>query len=393
MPHNALARYHGPARRTVAAAVIRGAGHVARRYGGTLLKAARKSFAHKVHKKSGKQSKRVMTVAAPADSHSGLVTNTVKVGSFKKAKLLKGQKTVGRWRYQQDNKMFLLGTAGGQTVTVVASANTIAKVLTSSGAGYDATQGYTALYRMNPYEGNTGSANLPSLISQLQDRFIMLSVCFELEFTSLGAVGTYCDVYVCRAKKANSVGPIQCWQQGYVDAGFTVAGFSAPGPGSSTGVLGVQSPFMAHTKPNDVRLFRDFWKIEKVVPLAFTGNGSERLNIDVGINKVIKVQDYQRYLSSGNNYAPGSYVVFAVTRGGIVVDNTNTGVGEVPTYGTTRLGLIVQEKTTMCGVMGNSGRLDSNLGYSNVSISVPQSAELFVNEVDQPVTVASGTVQ
>lgn len=375
-------------RGAVARAGIHLASRAARHVGSAVKKAFRKP-------KKAKGVKKGRPTGNVGDTHSGLARQTIKIGNRKRAKLLKRQKTVGRWRYTQTNKQIISGASGAQTVTVLVTPLTSAKILTSTGNAYNTDQNDVALEQLNPYLASTGSAYLAPTITPLNDRFIVINCNLEIEITNFSAVGTYVDVYLCVAKKMGvSSGPAQ-WTSGLNLQNQGQAAQVFPLAGLSVGAPGGVSVFMPGARPSESKVFGDFWQIKAVKALEFTGNSTERLYFDIGVNKVIKMQDIRTYASQGTPMIRGlTYQVFIVQRGAIVVDTTNLATlgTEFATYGSTKLGVITLEKYSMCGVMGATGRLDVSTAYSGISTSVLPVNQALVNEVDVPATVLGSTV-
>lgn len=396
MPRH-VARYrHRAAPRNVGVAAYRAGQHLVRRHAGRVVAAgAKAAWGHmKKRFKRGPvvEKTRKLVVGNPGESHSGLGRATIKVGSRVKAKLLKRQKTVGRWKYTQTDAYNLVGFPGGQTATSLVSPLTVAKLLTSTGAAYNADQNRVALEQLNPYLANTGSAYLATVISPLTDRFIVIDYTLEVELTNFSGVGCYMDLYLCQAKKASNVNAIAQWSQGLLNnsGGQVVQTF--PVAGSTASNVGSENIFMPGARPTEAKLFKDFWNVRAVKSLEFTGNSTERVHFDVGVNKVIKMQDVRAYGTSGMVFMPGvTWNLFAVARGALVVDNT-VPLTQLITYGSTRVGCVVVEKYNMCGVMGNSSRIDITTATTNIPSGQTLSNQVFLNEVDAGSTVATGTV-
>lgn len=390
-------RYSGGiARRAVAAArslgsnrslqrsAARGVGKIVKR----AYSAAKKRFSSKK-----KVRKTDDPVPGSAMSHSGINASNIKVGK-RKLKLLKNQTTVGRWRYQQTYKGVIASAAGTQSLILPVSTLTVDKVLTSTGAAYTSTQSFTALTNLNPYLSAPVGPYLPAVATPFTDRFIVLNTALEFEFTSFSAVGAIVDVYVLTAKKTTNGSPVAFWNQGLLQQAEGQAAATIPNTPSVTGTVGYPSSAFVHCKPTESRLFKDFWHIDTVKTLYFTGNSTEKINIDFNVNKVIKRVDWLQYQAQSDLYIAGiTQSIMLVARGAVVLDETPsiTG-GEQPTYGSCKIGYIVQEKYTMCGVKGNTGRLDVSTIYDNVPSSATLANQKVLLETDFPTDVNSSTV-
>lgn len=345
---------------------------------------------HKANKNK-KKAKELPKFQAPADSHSGLATETVRIKLHPKMKIPKKMRAVGRWRYQQDNKLTLTGNAGIQSAALLALPLNVNKFLTSTGGGYNVFQNCVALEQMNPSVGVLGSTALAATATPNGDMIGVKKVLLELELSSWTAAGIYLDIYVCVAKKAGAKDPVNVWNTGYANNAFGTSAAGIPGAGLSAGTLGYPTASFAHTRPSETRTFNDFWKILKVKSIALTGNSTERYNIDITVNRVAKFVDIRQYSADGIQYMPNmSYAVFAVSRGAIVEDITLGS--NFATYAQHRYGCIVQEKYVLCGLIGDTTRYDSNLLYSNVSANATLANQKLLNETDIPVTLDTASV-
>lgn len=382
---------HNNRGRSIVRRAAAAAPYVARR-ANQLYKRVKKAYKKKETKT--KSVKKYRGIGNSSDSHSGIQRNTIRVGN-KSLKMLKGQTTCGRWVYAQTYKSILTSGAGLQGVTTLVSPVTASKCLLTSGNTYSVEQNDVALEQLNPYLTNTGSAYLPTVVTPLTDRFIIKSVALELELTSFSAVGTRMDIYICVAKKAGGLQPIVAWNAGLAQQNQGQPIEVAPGAGTvGGGVIGYPTNTVPHVKPNEARAFRDFWKVLAVKTVEFTGNSTEILNIDIDVNRVVKMVDVRTYYNSGINNMPNmTYSVFAVQRGAVVADITS-GVGgsETVTYGSTKVGMCLIERYTMCGVKGNSGRLDVSANYTNIGTGTAFANQTLLNEVDVQTTVTAGTV-
>lgn len=332
----------------------------------------------------------------PAESHSGIGISTVRVGNWKPSRLLKGQTTVGRWRYQQMYRFMITGTAGVQSIYQGPTILTISKILTTSGVNYNLQQADVALEQLNPYLKTTGSTYLGAVATPLDDRFIVKSVNLEFEFTSLSGVGAYLDVYVCKAKKDARALAVTAWADGLQQQAEGQTVYQPPVLGAINGFLpGYPTPAVVHSKPSESQLFKNYWSIAKVKSLEFTGNASQRLNVDIGINKIIKTNVLRELQAETTLNLRGiTWDVFFVLRGAVVEDTTSTTPASygAPTYGAAKVAMIVQEKYIMCGVKGNAGRLNVSTVVDQIGPGTTNPNTSILNEIDIPSIVSSVTV-
>lgn len=329
---------------------------------------------------------------APADSHSGVGLDTIRVGNWKPAKLLKRQFTKGAWKYQQDYRAMLNGQSGAQTCTNIVYPMSLSKLLVSTGSSYGIIDNDVALEQLNPYLNTVGSTYLPQTLP-LNDRFIVKNCTLELEMTSLSAVGCYLDVYVVQCKKACKQDPLYMWNQGLGIQSEGQSVFVNPPIGVGPFAPGYPTKDIPHAKPGESKLFSQYYRILKVRSFQFTGNSSMRFNIDIGINKVIKMETVRQYVTDGITHQPGSFAIFTVQRGSVVEDTTPSGpYNGLPTYGTTKIGYVLQERYNMCGVMGNTGRLNVSTVVDTLPNGQTLANQSLLNEVDVSALLSNSSV-
>ena len=339
---------------------------------------------------------RTMNVEATANGHSAINTQTVKVGNWKKPKA----QTAGTWNYQQSYRYNLASQAGVQAVNNIVIPLHYSKIFTSSGPTYASYQNFTALEQMNPaINGIVGGAYVGAS-NPLNDRFIVNTCNLQLELTNFSVVACFMDVYITCCSRDTAKDAVSTWADGL--AIQALGNVQAAQPPAATGSVAVGNGtvgFPAITgidnHPREAKLFGQFYKTHKVKRLMLVGGSSETLNIDIGINKVVKCETLRELSSGGAGYLKGlTWHIFVVQRGSLVEDNAPGAGGnpQLPTYGATKVGCIVQEKYRMCGVKNNSSRLTTSLQYSNVPFGTLPTYEGVLNEVDQVVSVLSATV-
>lgn len=364
--------------------------------------------AKRKYKKGGSRTRTsTATIAeeATGNTHSALNTQTIKVGNWKRPKA----STVGKWRYQQTYRYNLTSQAGLQNVTPIVCPLHYNKIFVNSGGAYNYNQNYTALEVLNPYLTPTigvGPNNYGNVAVPQNDRFIINSVNLQCEFTNFSLVGCFLDIYVVCCKKPTVDDAVNMWSKGLVYQSLGLTQMQQPNAATSTSVAGSSFPAAAgyptvnavDTHPREVKLFGEFYKTHRVKRMMMTGGSTETLNIDIGINKVLKCEQYRELSSGGAGFLDGvTWEVFVVQRGSLVEDQASGGTANpnphLPTYGDTRVGLIVQEKYVMCGVMGNTTRLNTSYEYSNVPYGTSQGNEGILNVIDTLQVVASSVVQ
>lgn len=324
--------------------------------------------------------------------HSGIGGTTIKINeSGHKLKLLKKQSKMGLWKYQQTHKYILSSVSGTQSIFDICTVNSVSQILTSSSTTYAFNQNCIALEQLNPYLLNTGSTYLPNNFLPLNDRFIINNNSINMEFTNFSPIGAIIDVYILKAKKLNKDSAVNTWSYGLTDdaLGQTNAGLPAAGTGTF-GSVGSPTPFMVGVKPTDASLFKSYWKIASVKHFTLSPASTEQLNIDIGIDRVVKMVDVREEASSAMLYRPSTtYQIMVVSRGALVLDNT-TATLQTPTFGQTKVGLIVTAHTHCSAVKGgNSNRLSVNTAYSSIPSNATATNQSLLNEVDVAITAAA----
>lgn len=326
-------------------------------------------------KSNSRKSKKPVKKPRPAGeqvSHSSLSSSTIKIKSANKPRLNKRQKIMGTWTYQQCQSGYYVSQEGQQAMYITGAVNSLQQRVTSSGASFAYYQNDVGLQQLNPYLTNTGSAKLASIVTPLEDRFIVKGVTIDMEVTNFEPVGVFCDVYICKVKKVCNQGMISTIDSGLMNEAF---GLSSTTPA----VAGYGNHFAPGVKPNDSNLFKEFFKIEAVRSLEMTAGATERIHIDIELDKLVKTDDVNASIVTGNVFDSSTYVTFIVHRGSLVFNTTTNLVS----YGPTKIGIVSLFKYRCCAVGGNADRLSSNI-FSTANLETTGGLGLRVlNEVDQ----------
>lgn len=323
--------------------------------------------------------------------HSGVERNSVNL-VFKAKKGLPGsQKGMGTFHYAQNHVLKTTSAAGTQNAWVLACGATVSQCLTSSGGSYNPYQNNTALELMNPNLTNTGSSFVPTVVTPLNDRFLLKNQVAEVEITNMTGVATYCELYLCVAKTANASDPVNQWAQGYTDDSFGVAANVFPAPGTSvSGATGKGGITFPGAVPGETSTFRSMWKVKYQHKFELAGAASYQHFINIDQNVMIKRD--QLVAQSGSWKNGVSWCLFVVQRGAVVLDITTVGAGNgIPTFGSTVLATIVTVKTKMQAVAGNAARLSTVFVADRVPANAATNMEEIINEVDGAVLVSTLT--
>lgn len=343
----------------------------------------------------GSRTATTLKQADPAgQAHSAISTKTIRVGKWKKC----SADTIGKWQYQQTYRYNLTSSAGQQGVSTVLVPLHLQKILNSTGAGYNSYQSYTALELLNPYLSPTqlaGFNNYGNVQIPQNDRFVCESVCIQMELSNFSIVSAYVDIYVLQCRKSTADDATTIWSRGLLLQALGQPAMSQPvavtvAP-QGTGVEGYPIPSAVHVKPTDGKLFAQFYKTHKVKSLMMMGGASETVNIDIGVNKVIDVTTLKQLGSQNTQYIAGlTWQIMIVQRGTLVEDTGVTSAQQFPTYGTTKIGCILQEKYKLCGVKGNTTRLNTSTEYSNIPYGQASGNQSLINVIDQVEAVSAG---
>lgn len=319
------------------------------------------------------------------EGHSGMDSAVVKV-HYGKAK--HNKMTMGKWLYHESRAGFVTSVAGKQgawDIQFFCTPNQMCQTVTI--ANPDTVSANIGLMDLNPYNKDTGSRVL-SAIQPLEDRFYLKGFETELEITNFSNVGAFLEIRLLRCKKSvnygAAVGPNTSWNQGYANEAFGQAVATGGAIGTGVGAVGGYSNLEdVGANPKESPLFRQIWEVVAEKKVMITSASTEKVKFDVFCDRIIK-QDIQKPYIDGNvqYVSRQTYALHVVTRGSIVLDATVSIAAEVPTYGATRLGYVLNTKYHACAVKGNSGRLNSNRAYMNNAFGTLVANQRNLDEID-----------
>jgi len=233
-----------------------------------------------------------------AAGHSGISTDTLKFKS--RARTKKRHQLTGMWRYQQNHNDAFVTAAGSQAAFNLLTIGSRSNCYVSTGAAYGFDQNYTALEQMNPYKSNTGSSFIPSVVNQLNDRFMLGSCAVKGMVTNFSAIAAIVDIYVITPKILTNETPTNAWSN--IDDGYGLGAATLPAPGTAAGgVIGSNNVSIPFVHPHDNSRFRSVWKICGVKSMRLEGNSTELVNFDFKWNKVMQKN---KYTTQAFNYIP-----------------------------------------------------------------------------------------
>lgn len=318
----------------------------------------------------------------PASGHSVISSNFSKI--FRSKAKLKIKRTMGIWRHMQTHIALVTTTAGNQAVADLLFVNTVPQNITSTGTSYGIFQAATAYEQLNPNLTNTGSGYLGSSVTPPEDRWVVLDHNINIEWTNFSPVAAHVDVYVMKCLKPTNQSAYTLWSTGYAAMAFGTPQVTLPPAGTTVGTVGYDAVNVVGARPTDTRLFKDFWKIVQCKSFDLAGNESFNDVIHIVQNQVKKREDLTQLSANGSVYHSGSFEVFYIVRGQVVLDTT-VALSPKPTFGSIKIGYVAQVKTNLQGVKDAVNRLNTN----NVVVNYPNAASLanqsLINEVDAQV--------
>lgn len=291
----------------------------------------------------------------------------------------------GLWTYTQSTQGYIFNDAGYQAVNDIGYFAAIRQIRESDGSGYTNIQNALALQNMNPYMTSTGSAYFSGQTTPKTNEFVLRSIDLSLELVNLTNVACVVDLYFITSKKGTNKTPFELWTEGYANeaAGKSTMTFPAAGLGApaTSGGGSFNDP---HAKPNEVKLFNEYFKILKKIPLDMASSSVESLDVNIVVNKLIKTEVIEREFNESHLLHPNlSVQVFGIVRGQPIVDYTYTGATRV-TYAATEIGYIARAKYSCYSVSGNAGRLNTQIHHTNISTSTAATRVINVDDVIAP---------
>lgn len=314
-------------------------------------------------------------------AHSDLLGTDIKINHGRIVK-----KTIGKWIYQQTHSSIITSASGLQYFTQQYKIASPSQLLVSTGAGYSGEQNFKSLQSLNPYGFTTGNnQTLTSQVIPKTDCFIIKSVNVSIEISNMGPDSCYFDLYVVRAKKNCEINMDTAWQNGMLDQ-YNVVGATAivnPGAGNSAATFGGAKPDIVGTKPGDSKLFRDYFQIDAVKHINMSGGATHNVNVDIIMNKLVKVEETQELLNRSVVYQGGLTTgIMYVFRGQVGIDTTSTTANERATYLANKLASVSTVKYHCCAVPGQASRVNSQFLASGVPSGATTANQQMENVVD-----------
>jgi len=335
---------------------------------------------------------KIVEIPGGTAHHSGLGVATIKVHQGKPKRNLK---TIGKWEYHIARVGYVTSPTGEQSGTELNYYCTPTQMCgTSTIAFPGTTQSDIGLLDMNPYCANTGSRVLSSTINPLEDRFYLKGFQTDLEISNMSVVGAFLEIRLLRSRRTSDLrSPNLAWNEGYSNQAFGQTSVNQPGPG--TGLVGTAGGYGnlvdPGASPKDSAIFNQFWEVVAQKNVQMVGGSTERVKFDVFCDRVIKKDVNLVYIQQGSLFVSRqTYCLHIVCRGAVVNDNT-TALQEIPTYGSCKLGYVLNTHYHACAVKGNASRLSTNRAYLPIPFGATPANQSLLNENDVETSVLTGT--
>lgn len=292
-------------------------------------------------------------------------TRSVKFTVVMKRKVPKHDK--GQWNYSQTHQTIQTAVAGRQSVQDLFSMGNIDQFTASTGSAYSVFQNHTAIQQLNPYLSTSGSVFLPPTATPLTDRFLVKNYTMKTTFASFADADQTGWIYYLTPRVHVTSTPLTAWQNAALQMGAGKAAYTQPAAGTITGgSAGPTRPEYPYETPLRNSSFSSQWKILKVVKVQLAAGGHQIINATFKVNKIWRQDMVSTNLIEGSRYMPGLTVfVMPVWLGEVVMDTT-TMATPIPTYSTTKVGVITVNEYTCSSVHGNAGRLSGAFDAINI---------------------------
>lgn len=309
------------------------------------------------------------------DQHSGIGSRNV---TLKLHPSLKGQ-GYSTWKFAQNYAGTIAGNAGVQAVSLIMGVCLRNQFITDT-----ATPGFAQirqnLFDLNASRAITGSALIPApLLKPATDRLCVYNVRTNFMFTNLESVGSILTLYFVTPKRdAANLSDVQ-WANAMSGEGLTVPLRTRSLPGVYGGTTaGSGSTSDVFSKPTEFRLFKDMWRVMRVIRLRLAAGATEEVNVTSYINKMVKLQTITE--QAVESLRGLTIQCIAVAYGQVVHDN---GGAATMTTASTKIGF-VETCTYTCGLTKAVGatRLDDYFTNQQIPVGTLPAAQMNIDIQD-----------
>lgn len=244
--------------------------------------------------------------------------NVITMGSKRRVR------SMGRWSYLYQNQGQVVVNAGNQGVADMAfHGHIVGQYLSNSGATgiVNAATWKDNPFTLNPFQTNTGSANVFTSVVQPSNDIIFLESCMaSMQIVNSSNTPVVCDIYWCVPRIGLRDGPTVTWINSLADAAMGQP--SNINPTSSVGALTVGAPLISTygQSPAYERTFRELYNIKLRKKIILQGGSSHDIRYKIWFNKFLHRSTLEEKQTTGIAVAPGiSLVPMIVARPGPVV--------------------------------------------------------------------------
>lgn len=350
---------------------------------GALGKRAGQALGKRIFKKR-KAQPRSRGVSRDADDfHSGIARKSVSIKLHKKLK----HKGLGQWKFSQNYSGILSGNSGNQTNSVIFTCCARNQFVTDQPTP-NFLQIRQNLFDLNTDRVNTGSTLVPTQIKPATDRLAVYYVRQNLMLTNFESAACVVYLYWVTSKKDWPVFADVTWSNALAGESLTVANRTRAAGGTYGGTTaGAALATDVWQRPTDCRLFKDVYKVLKVMEVKLAGGATEEINVHIAINKLVKLQDIT---NQPHEIIKGLTVqMLAVAYAQPVHDTTVSATSNVVTTGSVEVG-IVETAIYHCGLTAEAKatRLDDFYTNQQMPDNVLLAKQTMIGETDAVIPVA-----
>lgn len=393
----------------------RAVGHAARAIEGYFKKGKHahtqtQKFGHKhAHTQTHTKTKTTEEKLKGDDVHSGVTDWTCKILAhchqpvgvdFKSGCHQLSETSSARW----------VGSAGQTYVGLLSVMASASQQLVNSGSSSNLIAnpalGTIAYLDLNPNRSNTGSVQFVSQLKHSTEKIWVASHNVKVSLFNPSSIAQSVWIYVVKSKEMSPNDVTTNYQkilegEGRFFNANSVAGIAAgQSTGGSVGYFG--STNLDQFSPSCNKEFKRMYEILKCHRVNLAASAQEDLDFRIKHDYMV---DALKLISQSNNLSndPNSWTqanclnilypkhciqVFAVVRGGAIIDETAAGA-KVPTFASPNVGWIISKKTKVYPVRDNGQRYNTREGVFQLPVNVAGADQKAINVVDALAAVVS----
>nr|WAE43035.1 MAG: capsid protein [Cressdnaviricota sp.] len=198
-------------------------------------------------------------------------------------------KPLGRFRYIQQNYGNVQAGFGQQGVKTIAGHMTISQLITSSSAPVGYNQFNTAAFALNPYQTNTGSSVLSSVVAPPEDRIHIHSTFVDLQLSNMSASAAHVELYWVTPKKGLGAEPDVEWNRvcsTYETLGQSAAGQASDASGVQTqATVGYPTYGLYGETPTAHKGWNQMYKVLRKMSIPLSSGATKKIIYKINHNK------------------------------------------------------------------------------------------------------------